>query len=118
MLFPGQTPAHDAKCAGVGKRVMSTPISAMMHSAARLPTPTMVSDSALEAAGYQRQISREQAAVALGNLKKAGMQVSEINAAELAKFRAKIKPVIEKHSAIVGADTVRALQAELARLRK
>ena len=78
----------------------------------------VLSDSALEAAGYQRQISREQAAVALGNLKKAGMQVSEINAAELAKFRAKIKPVIEKHSAIVGADTVRALQAELARLRK
>jgi hypothetical protein len=27
----------------VGKRVMSTPISAMMHSAARLSTPVMVS---------------------------------------------------------------------------
>src|SRR4051812_28482752 len=42
MLFPGATPAQDARCAGVGKRDMSTPISAMMHSAARLPTPVMV----------------------------------------------------------------------------
>jgi hypothetical protein len=29
-----------------------------------------------------------------------------------------MKPVIEKHSAIVGADVVGALQAELAKLRK
>ena len=43
MLLPGHIPAHDARCAAVGKRVMSTPISAMMHSAARLPTPVMVS---------------------------------------------------------------------------
>ena len=78
----------------------------------------VLTDSALEAARYQRQVAREQAAVALGNLKKAGMQVSEFSAAELAKFRARIKPVIEKHSVIVGADTVGALQAELARLRK
>jgi hypothetical protein len=36
----------------------------------------------------------------------------------MAKFRAKMKPVIEKHSAIVGNDTVAALQAELAKQRK
>ena len=43
MLFPGQTPAHEARWAAVGNRAMSTPISAMMHSAARLPTPVIVS---------------------------------------------------------------------------
>ena len=36
----------------------------------------------------------------------------------MAKFRDKMKPVIDKHSAIVGADTVAALQAELAKQRK
>jgi TRAP-type C4-dicarboxylate transport system substrate-binding protein len=46
------------------------------------------------------------------------MQVTEFNAAELAKFREKMKPVIAKHSATVGADTVAAIQAELAKLRK
>lgn len=43
MLLPGQTPAQEARCAAVGNRDMSTPISAMMVSAARFPTPVMVS---------------------------------------------------------------------------
>jgi TRAP-type mannitol/chloroaromatic compound transport system permease large subunit len=33
-------------------------------------------------------------------------------------FRDKMKPVIDKHSALVGVDTVAALQAELAKARK
>ena len=45
MLFPGATPAQDARCAAVGNRDMSTPISAMMHSAARLPTGMVSSRS-------------------------------------------------------------------------
>jgi TRAP-type transport system periplasmic protein len=76
------------------------------------------SDAAAEAAAYQRKASREQSGTALENLKKNGMQVSEFSPAEMAKFREKMKPVIEKHSAIVGADVVGALQAELAKLRK
>jgi TRAP-type transport system periplasmic protein len=76
------------------------------------------SDAMVEAAKYERQVSREQATVALESLKKNGMQVTEFNAAEMAKFRDKMKPVIDKHSAIVGPDTVAALQAELAKQRK
>jgi TRAP-type transport system periplasmic protein len=78
----------------------------------------IISDAAVEATKTQRAASRAQAGEALDNLKKAGMQVSEIGPAELAKFRDKMKPVIEKHSAIVGAETVAALQAELAKVRK
>jgi TRAP-type transport system periplasmic protein len=78
----------------------------------------ILTDAAVEAAKYQRQVSREQAGVALESLKKNGMQVTEFNAAEMAKFREKMKPVIEKHSAIVGAETVAAMQAELAKQRK
>lgn len=41
-LLPGQIPAHDARCAEVGKALMSRPPSAINTSATRRPTPGMV----------------------------------------------------------------------------
>ena len=78
----------------------------------------IVHDAAVEAAKVQRQAAREQAGSALENLKKNGMQVTELAPAELAKFQAAMKPVLAKHSETVGPDVVRALEAELAKLRK
>jgi TRAP-type C4-dicarboxylate transport system substrate-binding protein len=78
----------------------------------------ILADAALEASKYQRQVSREAAGTALETLKKNGMQVTELSPAELAKFRQAMKPVIAKHSEIVGADVVKALEAELAKLRR
>jgi tripartite ATP-independent transporter DctP family solute receptor len=78
----------------------------------------ILADAAVEAATFQRQASRTAAGGALDNMKKNGMQVSELSPAELAKFREKMKPVIAKHSEVVGAETVAALQAELAKVRK
>jgi tripartite ATP-independent transporter DctP family solute receptor len=78
----------------------------------------ILSDAALEATRFQRQASREQAGAALDNMKKNGMQVTELSPAEVAKFRDRMKPVIAKHSEVVGAETVSALQGELAKLRK
>lgn len=78
----------------------------------------IIADAGVEAAKFQRAVSREQSGAALDSLKKHGMQVTEFNATELAKFREKLKPVIEKHAAIAGVDVVNALQAELAKLRK
>jgi tripartite ATP-independent transporter DctP family solute receptor len=77
----------------------------------------ILADAAKEAAVHQRQVSRQQAGEALESLKKNGMQVTEFSAAEMAKFRDKMKPVVDKHAAIVGADVVAALQSELAKLR-
>ncbi|MCA0242299.1 MAG: TRAP transporter substrate-binding protein [Proteobacteria bacterium] len=77
----------------------------------------IVQDAATEAGRYQRQVNREAAAGQLEQLKKSGMQVTEFNAAEQAKLRAKLAPVIEKHGAPIAA-TVADLQAELAKLRK
>lgn len=71
-----------------------------------------------DAAAYQRQVSRQQASEALEDLKKAGMQVSEIAPAEMQRLRDKVKPVIDKYSASVGVDTVKALYAEIAKVRK
>ncbi len=77
----------------------------------------IVQDSAVEAARFQRQVNRELAAGQLAELKKAGMQVTELSAAEQAKLRDKLKPVIDKHGAEIPA-TVAELQAELAKARK
>jgi len=78
----------------------------------------VLQDAATEAGRYQRQLSRDQAASAIDQLRKAGMQVSELPAAEQAKLREKMKPVIDKHAATVGEATLRELMAELAKLRK
>jgi TRAP-type C4-dicarboxylate transport system substrate-binding protein len=78
----------------------------------------ILADAAVEAAGFQRKASREQTGQALDNLKKNGMQVSEFGAAEMAKFRERMKPVVDKHAAQVGPEVVQALQAELAKARK
>ena len=78
----------------------------------------ILGDAAVQAGKYQREVSRAQAGTALENLKKNGMQVTELAPAELAKFREAMKPVVAKHSEVVGAETVSALQAELGKLRK
>ena len=76
-----------------------------------------VQDAATEAAKYQRQVNRDKAASDLEALKKAGMQVTELSAAEQNKLRDKLKPVVDKHGAALQA-TVAEMQAELAKLRK
>ena len=78
----------------------------------------LITEAAAQATTYQRGVSRTQGELAVEDLKKAGMQVTELPPAEIAKLREKVKPVIEKQTAIVGADTVAALQSELAKLRK
>lgn len=78
----------------------------------------IIADAATEATAYERQVSRQQASEAIEELKKSGMQVTEIAPAELQRMRDKVKPVIDKYSAQVGPDTVKALYAEIAKVRK
>jgi TRAP-type transport system periplasmic protein len=77
----------------------------------------ILQDAAVEAGAFQRKTSREAAAGNLDILKKAGMTVTELSAAEQAKLRDKFKPVVEKHGAAIAA-TVTEMQAELAKQRK
>ena len=77
----------------------------------------IISDAAVESTAYQRQQARAQANTALEAVKKGGMQVNELAPAELAKFREKMKPVVDKHGAAI-AETVKELQAELAKARQ
>lgn len=78
----------------------------------------VLQDAATESAKYEREQSRAQAASILEELKKAGMQVTELPPAEVTKLRDKMKPVIAKHSASVGEATVSAVMAELDKARK
>jgi tripartite ATP-independent transporter DctP family solute receptor len=77
----------------------------------------ILSDAAAESSKFQRTQARAQEASLLENLKKNGMQVTTLPAAEVAILRDKMKPVIAKHGEAIAA-TVAELQAELAKLRK
>ena len=77
----------------------------------------VIADAAKEASAHQRQVNRSTSADDLAELKAKGMQVTEFSAAEQAKLRDKLKPVIDKHGAAI-AGTVAELQAELAKIRK
>jgi TRAP-type transport system periplasmic protein len=77
----------------------------------------IITDSAHEATKTQREQARAAVAANLDLLKKNGMTVTQFSPAELTKLREKMKPVIEKHSALVGP-VVGEVQAELAKMRK
>jgi tripartite ATP-independent transporter DctP family solute receptor len=72
--------------------------------------------AAKESATYQRQFSRDAQDTSLANLKKT-MEYTELPAAEVAKVRAKLKPVIDKYSANVGADFAKQVYAEIDKVR-
>jgi len=78
----------------------------------------VLQEAATESAAYQRTQSRAQLQAGMEDLRKGGMQITELPPAEIAKLREKMKPVIAKHSATVGEETVRGIQAELAKARK
>ncbi len=55
--------------------------------------------------------------MALDNMKKNGMQVTEFPAAEVDKLRDKLRSVTARYGVIVGQDTVKELQTELEKVR-
>ncbi len=72
--------------------------------------------AAKESTVFQRQFTREASDKALAELKKT-MEVTELPPAEMAKIRAKVKPVVDKYTADVGADLVKQLYAEIDKVR-
>lgn len=78
----------------------------------------ILQEAATESAKFQRQQSRDQAAGILENLKKNGMQVTQLSAADMDKLRDKMRPVTAKYAVNVGQDVVKEAQAEIAKVRK
>lgn len=77
----------------------------------------IIEEAVAESSRFQRQQARNLVASITDNLKKNGMQVTELPAAEMALLREKMKPVIAKHGAAIAA-TVAELEAELAKQRR
>jgi len=77
----------------------------------------IVQDAAREATLYERKTIRAFSDTALADLKKAGMQITELPPAEQAKLRSKLQPVLAKFSKEFGEDTTAELNAELAKVR-
>ncbi|MGA0570919.1 TRAP transporter substrate-binding protein [Variovorax sp. VNK109] len=76
----------------------------------------IIKAAADEARAEERRISQQTEARAIEGLRKT-MQVNELSAAELARLRQKVVPVVEKFSGEVGPALVQEVNAELARLR-
>jgi TRAP-type C4-dicarboxylate transport system substrate-binding protein len=77
----------------------------------------IVQDAAREATLFERKTIRAFSETALADLKKAGMQITDLPAAEQAKMRTKLQPVLAKFSKEFGEDTSAELHGELAKLR-
>ncbi|MCK3777843.1 TRAP transporter substrate-binding protein [Ensifer sesbaniae] len=78
---------------------------------------TVLQAAATEARDYQRKVSREADATALEEIRKTGMEISELSPEETQKLRDAVKPVIEKFSAEIGTETVQALFKEIGAAR-
>ncbi len=74
-------------------------------------------DAAVEAKTFQRKVNRDKDADFLKQIKELGMQVTDLAPAELAKFQAAVKPVVDKYTDQIGAETMKLLQAELAKAK-
>jgi tripartite ATP-independent transporter DctP family solute receptor len=77
-----------------------------------------LTDCAAVGRDEQRKVSRELSDKALANIKKAGVQVNELSAAEIGRMREAVKPVYERHGATIGQETVAKIQEALAQARK
>ncbi|NRP72988.1 2,3-diketo-L-gulonate-binding periplasmic protein YiaO [Ensifer psoraleae] len=77
----------------------------------------VLQQAAVEARDFQRKVSREQDAAALEEIRKTGMEVSELSPEETQRLRDAVKPMIEKFSADIGQETVQALFKEIGAVR-
>jgi len=78
----------------------------------------LLQDAAIEAQNYQRVVSRDAAAKAVGELKAKGMIYNDIAPAELARMRAEVKPVYDKFGATYDPAVMSLFKTELERVSK
>ncbi|MET3918395.1 tripartite ATP-independent transporter DctP family solute receptor [Variovorax sp. OAS795] len=78
----------------------------------------ILQDAATEAQNWQRVVSRDVSAKALGELTAKGMLYNDVPPAELAKMRAEVQPVYAKFSAAYDPAIVTLFKSELERVSK
>ena len=77
-----------------------------------------LNEAAAASRDFERRDSREASVKAIDFLKEKGMQVSVVSDAELSRMREKAKPAFDKFAAEGGAEALKELQAEIAKVRK
>lgn len=77
-----------------------------------------IQDSASASRDFERKDSRAAALKAVDFLKSKGMQVTVVSDAELARMRDKAKPASDKFAADGGAEMIKELHSEIAKVRK
>ncbi|WP_448207144.1 TRAP transporter substrate-binding protein [Azospirillum sp. sgz302134] len=75
-------------------------------------------EAAAAARDFERKDSREASVQSVAFLKEKGMQINELSDAELNHMRELVKPAMDKYAAEGGADQLKELQAEIAKVRK
>ncbi len=75
-------------------------------------------DACAEAREYERKASRDLDVKVLAEMKAKGLIVNDISPEERGRMRDKVKPVIEKYTAVVGPELVKQAYAEIERVRK
>ena len=78
----------------------------------------LLQDAAIEAQNWQRVVSREVSAKALGELTAKGMIYNDLPPAELARMRAEVRPVYDKFSGAYDPAIVTLFKSELERVSK
>lgn len=78
----------------------------------------IVNEAAAEAGIYQRKLSRETAVKSLAQLKAKGVTIIDMPTSEIDKMREHLKPVIEKHTKLIGQAFVDEMMQELQNYRK
>ena len=74
-------------------------------------------EAAREATLFERKAIRAFSEKAVDELKKVGMQVTVLPAAEQAKLRTKLQPVLAKFSKEFGEESTNEMMSELAKFR-
>jgi tripartite ATP-independent transporter DctP family solute receptor len=77
-----------------------------------------VEASAIASRDFERKDSRAEGARALEDLKKKGMQVTNVSETELERMRAAARPAVAKFADAGHADLVKEIDGELVKLRK
>lgn len=76
----------------------------------------IITDAANEAKDEERKLSQAKELQAIDGLKKS-MQVNEVSAAELARLRQRVAPVVDRFAREVGDTTMQQVNVELSRMR-
>jgi TRAP-type C4-dicarboxylate transport system substrate-binding protein len=77
-----------------------------------------IQKAAVEAGLLQRKLLDEGDKDVIAKFKAAGVTVSQVSPAELARIQEKVKPVVAKFSPVIGDDFVNGFYAEIDKVRK